>query len=954
MKGILGAWLLAVNSSQAAAFSEADVFTDVEQFAEVFGEVQIHVNGSPSVYGVLADLTMKFGEVQWLYWPVTPWYWELHQTISEPCWVDFSRMPSLLAERWAASSRECYGVKVVSVILIRDVETHRVSVLVEGLDWPLATIEAMGLPRLRLQMDSDAAVLAFWQQWIKGQDKAVLEELYGEQRPPRLALHLYLGDCRQREEYERNRAKAEADVRRAQEALAAMRAKSGTRTMALMGGSGYAITNELQPFAIYSIQSDSNGGVTIQWESASDHLYEVQAASEMTWSTAWETLGIMVGGEGSSSWTDSDAPLFSHRFYRVRRLTFEGDEDGDGLSNLEEFNLGTDLRNADTDGDSIPDGWEVAHGLDPNNPADAAQNADNDGASNWEEYLAGTDPRNENSIPPDNPVKRALDRFNYAQVNLLRWVSGLAPVEWQFATNNAARIAQLRASVAEIVPQFLRSWYYSWGAWSNAVVKWTLPTVLEAIGNTNGTWSGGAPSTNQVQEIQSVVAQLIQLPAENAAYEGVPKSATDHDFESPFHTWWDVTADYPSRWPTDWTIDTYIHFTTNDIWGCVDSCLTVNGSDRPVFPWGTEEFSVDVTEYWLANQMNLVQGWDCISNNSYYCSPFRIVHVLNVPGVEVKFQVKDGRINEGFDPTGGEPWTSVGVGSTNRIVQLVIGGELSPTNFELVVTEGADKVSIQPTGNLTASNELTIVGTGESADTRIEVRLKTTQTPLATLHVMVLPWVTNSIGIFEIVDPESSETCPVGAPSATNVINELNRIFAQACVCFQLIDLTPTNLSVNYRYDNGGDIGLPAMVGNGRLDRCEKDSNGLNAFLDTLAWGMAHWCIYFFRDSGMHDVAGWTPLEPSEHGWSGVFTHQYGETIALVLWNTAHEIGHCLGLATRNDDGEGHDLGAWPAETGKLMRPYLDKPPPPPEPRWMRHEDWAEANYWAKERAKPR
>ena len=41
----------------------------------------------------------------------------------------------------------------------------------------------------------------------------------------------------------------------------------------------------------------------------------------------------------------------------------------------------------DTDGDGIPDWWEKEHGLDPKNPADAAQDRDGDGYTNIEEYL---------------------------------------------------------------------------------------------------------------------------------------------------------------------------------------------------------------------------------------------------------------------------------------------------------------------------------------------------------------------------------------------------------------------------------------------------------------------------------------------------------------------------------------------------------------------------------------
>jgi hypothetical protein len=70
----------------------------------------------------------------------------------------------------------------------------------------------------------------------------------------------------------------------------------------------------------------------------------------------------------------------------------KADTDGDGLTDYQERVFGTDPQKADTDGDGLPDGWEKIHDLDPRSAADAATDTDGDGLTNLQEFQQGSDP----------------------------------------------------------------------------------------------------------------------------------------------------------------------------------------------------------------------------------------------------------------------------------------------------------------------------------------------------------------------------------------------------------------------------------------------------------------------------------------------------------------------------------------------------------------------------------
>ncbi len=87
-----------------------------------------------------------------------------------------------------------------------------------------------------------------------------------------------------------------------------------------------------------------------------------------------------------------------------------GDTDGDGLLDWQEsLNYGTNPALSDIDEDFLPDGWEVAHGLDPlrgMGDNGSLGDPDNDNLSNLEEFRLGTDPKSadtdEDGIPDRN------------------------------------------------------------------------------------------------------------------------------------------------------------------------------------------------------------------------------------------------------------------------------------------------------------------------------------------------------------------------------------------------------------------------------------------------------------------------------------------------------------------------------------------------------------------------
>jgi len=116
------------------------------------------------------------------------------------------------------------------------------------------------------------------------------------------------------------------------------------------------------------------------------------------WVAVWQSTDTLSGTVGS----DDDV------FVSLSEYNWNDDEDGDGISNIDEGDGDPDgdmipnYLDTDSDGDGLPDEWEADYALDPyddtgDNGADG--DPDLDGYTNLEEYEAGSDPGDGGSVP---------------------------------------------------------------------------------------------------------------------------------------------------------------------------------------------------------------------------------------------------------------------------------------------------------------------------------------------------------------------------------------------------------------------------------------------------------------------------------------------------------------------------------------------------------------------------
>src|SRR5512133_552280 len=163
---------------------------------------------------------------------------------------------------------------------------------------------------------------------------------------------------------------------------------TATLTLAAFGDGGWFGPNGIGPA----------GGGTLNATYLTQPTAQVSTNKGLTWTTVPSTSDYLTALDGAA--IGGPAPLTSTFFFSPPITNISGFRiigpnggaaDGNGFIGV--FELSIPASFTDSDGDGMPDAWEVAYGLSPA-VNDAAGDLDADGLPNLQEYLANTLPNN--------------------------------------------------------------------------------------------------------------------------------------------------------------------------------------------------------------------------------------------------------------------------------------------------------------------------------------------------------------------------------------------------------------------------------------------------------------------------------------------------------------------------------------------------------------------------------
>ncbi len=285
-------------------------------------------------------------------------------------------------------------------------------------------------------------------------------------------------------------------------------------------------------------------------------------------------------------------PVRSRRFVKPEQTySFTQDRDEDGLSEYEEWVVGSDPDNASTAGDGIPDSIKLTLNLDLSKPFEGElplpiewafqhnlelkpqvrwQDPDRDGLQNWEEHLAGGDPHNADTSGDGTSDFAAYHLFGTSAQTVIDPEQGTLAVKIDGnAYKEKKGIWQLAEGDSAIVN-------YS----SNGSVTFAVPTrrtgpqlveldleVLERIPSPDTIWvqmaTKGVPVSRQPFFFKQHPKQTLRflLPASGKGWEDVTFSLENVNTfrEITLHQLRVVSfPDSPETWQQDWYTNTLV------------------------------------------------------------------------------------------------------------------------------------------------------------------------------------------------------------------------------------------------------------------------------------------------------------------------------------------------------------------------------------------------------------
>jgi hypothetical protein len=193
---------------------------------------------------------------------------------------------------------------------------------------------------------------------------------------------------------------------------------------------------------IISIESTGPSTVRLSFLAVSNRSYRLEFKNALQ-DPAWSTLTNVSSVPTNRLMFINTTSAIPMRYYRLV-LTDSGFASANSL---------------DTDGDGMPNAWELTYGFNTNSLADANLDADGDGLSNVQEYLADTNPTNATSVLKLSSIESlggnqvrltfsAMSNKNY----IVEFKNAFSDPAWSTVANVASAATNRTVQISNTVP----------------------------------------------------------------------------------------------------------------------------------------------------------------------------------------------------------------------------------------------------------------------------------------------------------------------------------------------------------------------------------------------------------------------------------------------------------------------------------------------------------------------